>query len=114
MSRTILEIPTENLRKLPEGANYNSHNGQARVLASLKGDTILITATCDSLQRLIWYYERELVDVYRDMSYQTKETKPGVSSLKAFLYGVATGIIILLIIFLLIKLKTNGKVWSRS
>jgi len=54
------------------------------------------------------------VDVYREMSYQTKETKPGYSPLKAFLYGVLTGTIILLIIYLIIKFKTNGKVWSRS
>ena len=46
-----LRIPLSGLRPLPEGAAYS-----ARILR----DTLYIDATCDSLQQVVWEYERLL------------------------------------------------------
>ena len=60
-----LSIPTNNLLSLPQGASYNSKHGRANVKAYVMPNdggempTIIIEASCDSLQQLCLRYESE-------------------------------------------------------
>ena len=65
MSEAVLKIPTDSLRKLPEAAEYRAKSGQASAVVKHRGDTIIVYATCDSLQRQCERYERETA-LYRD------------------------------------------------
>ena len=47
--QTSLEIPTQNLLNLPEGAKYGTHSGRASVEAERRGDNIVVTGKCDSI-----------------------------------------------------------------
>ncbi len=66
--QTSLEIPTQNLLNLPEGAKYGTHSGRASVEAERRGDNIVVTGKCDSIARRCVYFEsqvfrqREVID----------------------------------------------------
>lgn len=66
--QTSLEIPTQNLLNLPEGAKYGTHSGRASVEAERRGDNIFVTGKCDSIARRCVYFEsqvfrqREVID----------------------------------------------------
>lgn len=55
-----LRIPLSGLRPLPEGAAYTERDGRAALSARILRDTLYIDATCDSLQQVVWEYERLL------------------------------------------------------
>ena len=44
-----MEIPTDSLRKLPEGAIFSQRDGHLTLDLSMRGDTIVATAKSDSL-----------------------------------------------------------------
>lgn len=44
-----MEIPTDSLRKLPEGAIFSHRDGHLTLDLSMRGDTIVATAKSDSL-----------------------------------------------------------------
>ena len=61
LSRTTLALPLPQLLNLPEGAGYNSRSGQSRLsIVRGRGDTLLLTATCDSLARRVILLTEEL------------------------------------------------------
>jgi hypothetical protein len=81
---------------------YTSRSGRATVTAGIKGDTIIVTALCDSLQQVIYTLEEELTNTRREVMRQEK--KMTESSLRYFLYGLLAGALLAaIIIFLLIK-----------
>ena len=47
-----LTIPIDSVRMLPRAASFTSSSGRARVIVRRVNDTIMVYATCDSLQRL--------------------------------------------------------------
>lgn len=63
-----LEIPLGDVASLPAGASYQAKSGRANVRAYLKPQaeggteqtpTLIVEASCDSLQQLcLWYHER--------------------------------------------------------
>ena len=57
-SRAEIGIPLPELKALPPEASYHRKSGRASVDVKVKGDTVYVSATCDSLQRLVNYYER--------------------------------------------------------
>lgn len=57
-SRVEMSICVDSLLKLPEGATYHRKSGQARAEVSIRGDTIYVRGTCDSLAREVEYFER--------------------------------------------------------
>ena len=62
-SRATLRIPTAELARLaavPSDAAYVNRSGQATATVRYVHDTLVVTATCDSLQQLIYRYESEL------------------------------------------------------
>ena len=75
-SRAILRIPTAELARLavlPSEAAYVNRTGQATATVRYVRDTLVVTATCDSLQQLIYRYESEL-NRFRN-SEQAEQTK---------------------------------------
>lgn len=55
-----LDVLTESLRDLPDGAGYSARNGRAGVEIVNNGGRLTVTGRCDSINRLCVYY--------RDMS----------------------------------------------
>lgn len=54
-----LEVPLDSLRELPEGASYMAKSDQAGLRLEVRDNRLYATATCDSLQSLVYeLYER--------------------------------------------------------
>lgn len=101
-SAVSLTVPPDSLRKLPVGSAYHARNGQAGL--TLRSDScgnIVAEASCDSLQRLVLWYEEELTRIRGDTvsAIETAETEfkrrfnPVKIALIAFIAGVASGIV---------------------
>lgn len=100
MEEVRLEIPMAALNSLPEGAEYRSENGRASATVQTRGDTIVVLATCDSLQRLCERYERD-AQTYRtalesrenEVRTETeRRSNPWKALFVAFAVGMAGGI----------------------
>lgn len=100
-SALTLKIPAADLLALPAGASYHGKNGQAGVDVMSRGDTLVVTSTCDSLQRQVLWYEEELTRIRGDTVSATKTSEtefkrrfnPVKIALIAFIAGVASGIV---------------------
>ena len=128
MSAVTLTIATDSLRSLPAGASYSERSGQASVKVSRKAATatepeyIYVYASCDSLQLQCERYERQIRNLHslygerlNEMQNrlaatsheleEVKEKPPNAigTALKWFFYGLLSGILATIIIF--IKLK---------
>lgn len=128
MSSVTLTIATDSLRSLPAGASYSERSGQASVKVSRKAATatepeyIYVYATCDSLQLQCERYERQIRNMRIEYGErlnemegrlwatsheleEVKEKPPNVigTALKWYFYGLLSGILATIIIF--IKLK---------
>lgn len=128
MSSVSLTIATDSLHRLPLGASYSERNGQASVSVSRKAATatapeyIYVYASCDSLQLQCERYERQIRNLqsqYGDRlnemhnrlvatSHELEEVKEKPHNaigraLKWYFYGLLSGILATIIIF--IKLK---------
>ena len=107
-----LEIPLAELINLPEKAEYRAKNGRASATVQNKGGTIVVYATCDSLQRQCEYYERQMASYKKALEQQKNEAKtekerssnPWKMLLIAFIVGVATGIVLTI---------TTRKIWQK-
>lgn len=62
-SRARLIVPSAKLKELPPGAAFVQKNGQATAEIRILHDTLFVTASCDSLQSLLYQYEEELASV---------------------------------------------------
>lgn len=116
MSRAQITISAENLPDLPPGATYTKKSGRARADVSRDGDTIVVTATCDSLEREIEYYEGryyaalEAMDRFKSNVQKTDERRS--TSILAVFAGCMTGLFVgvistIIIITLYQKRKHN-------
>lgn len=128
MSAVTLTIATDSLRSLPAGASYSERSGQASVKVSRKAATatepeyIYVYASCDSLQLQCERYERQLRSLRNEYGErlnemqnrlaatlheleEVKEKPPNAigTALKWYFYGLLSGILATIIIF--IKLK---------
>ena len=128
MSAVTLTIATDSLRSLPAGASYSERSGQASVKVSRKAATatepeyIYVYASCDSLQLQCERYERQIRNLPSQYDErlnerqnrlaatsheleEVKEKPPNAigTALKWYFYGLLSGILATIIIF--IKLK---------
>lgn len=128
MSAVTLTIATDSLRSLPAGASYSERSGQASVKVSRKAATatepeyIYVYASCDSLQLQCERYERQIRNLHSQYGErlnemqgrlsatsheleEVKEKPPNAigTALKWYFYGLLSGILATIIIF--IKLK---------
>lgn len=96
-SRVEMRISVDSLLKLPQGATYHRKSGQAHAEVSIRGDTIYVTGTCDSLARQVEYYEalyhnaRDALENYH--ATVREEAKTRESPLNAFVKGLVLGIV---------------------
>lgn len=74
-SFATLKIPSADLRELPPAAVYTSKSGQATASVRFLHDTLFVTASCDSLQALVYRYENEIEALSHHTETQTKETQ---------------------------------------
>lgn len=62
-SRARLVVPSAKLKELPPSAAFVQKSGQATAEIRFLHDTLFVTASCDSLQSLVYQYEEELANV---------------------------------------------------
>lgn len=106
MSEVKLEIPMENLLRLPNKAEYRVKNGQANATVKIRNDTVFVDAACDSLQILCDYYEskysqyknnyNELRNMQAEMS--EKRSNPIKTVFISFFVGVVIGVLLTIIV----------------
>lgn len=106
MSEVRLTLKVDSLRSLPEGAQYAARSGRAGVSVSKgrEAGEVVVVASCDSLQRLVWLYEEELSRMRDETTgeetatEELTEDKSRRNALKtiilAFIAGAATGAIL--------------------
>lgn len=100
-----LTIPTASLLDLPPLSSFHKRNGRADVEVRREGDSIVVEASCDSLQRLVWWYEAELARVKNENRKKEetflREVKQGTNPVKtgiiSFIAGFAAGIVTIII-----------------
>ena len=128
MSAVTLTIATDSLRSLPAGASYSERSGQASVKVSRKAATatepeyIYVYASCDSLQLQCERYERQIRNLHSQYDErlnemqnrlaatsheleEVKEKPPNAigTALKWYFYGLLSGILTTIIIFIQLK-----------
>ncbi|MDR1199067.1 MAG: hypothetical protein LBK94_08685 [Prevotellaceae bacterium] len=92
-------IAVSDIENLPEGAKFTEKSGRASVQLIRINDTVIITAICDSLQRLIYSYELEIENYKGKIEQKNSETtvietkteKKTYSPFWAYLLGIGTG-----------------------
>ena len=106
-SKVELKIPTQNLHSLPPGASFSEKKGQAGVRGEAVGDTVYVSATCDSLQVQCERYEKELTRIRSDTDKQVTETKKNTfqTAFKWCLTGFLAGIISTITVIIIKKKK---------
>ena len=110
MSSVTLKIPMDSLMKLPSKAEFRAKDGQANVSARNENGIIVVNATCDSLQILCEYYERQY-QYYKkkcemqEVLFQTKIKEKPPNPLGLFCYGTLFGAILATVVFFKLKLK---------
>jgi hypothetical protein bfra3_16113 len=113
VSEVSLTLKTDRLLDLPAGASYHAKSGRANLDVS-KGTepgTIVVYASCDSLQRLVEYYERQVGEYKAALDSRTEEAKeerkPTRMRWKIFA-ALTAGLLAGIVITFKIK-KRNGK-----
>lgn len=104
-----LAIPSDSLSALPPTALYRGKSGRANVEVSRKGDSIVVRASCDSLQVRLEYYERQYTS-YREayerlqsLFEEERERRP--NPVRTFFAGLGIGIAITILATIIIKNK---------
>ena len=113
-----MAIPLESLRSLPPGARFSDDEGRARVTARMHGDTLLVTARCDSLEALAFELTERLERSERQTGQEQRQTKPALASLATgtawFLRGALAGAITTIIMALLVFTLKNKTKWKEK
>lgn len=100
-----LSLKADSLLALPAGASYHARSGRASldVRKGAAPGTIVVRATCDSLQRLAEYYERLAAGYKATLERRSEEVKeeekpPGAwrKIMEAFIAGILAGTVITL------------------
>ena len=75
---------------------------------ALRGDTLVVTATCDSLQRLVLWYESELTRIRSETrseisnDVQTEEKRPP-NPVRVFILGMVAGLLVGMLLTMKLK-----------
>lgn len=107
MSEVTLRIPMDSLMRLPSEAEYRAKDGQANASVRNENGTVVVYATCDSLQIMCEYYERKYnlyKNAYEEQTgrlYSELEKKPP-NPFKAFGLGVLAGVILAVIVLTIV------------
>lgn len=115
-SEVSLTLNADSLRELPAGASYHAKSGRANVdvRKGTEPGTIIVYASCDSLQRLVNYYERLSAGYKATIDRQAEETEEEAEERKPpnawwkILTALAAGLLAGIVITIKIK-KRNEK-----
>lgn len=107
MSEVTLEIPADSLLTLPSEASFTGKRGRANVEVGRRGGTIVVRASCDSLQVRLEYYERQSA-TYREayerlQSIFEEERERHLNPVRTFFAGFGIGIVITILGMTIIK-----------
>ena len=105
-----MSIPVDSLRKLPPGAAYEKKSGQAGLKLAYNNGNIQASASCDSLQYLVYTYEETIDRLTKENAELREQIKPPENPLKWYLYGVLAGVIITVSIILFIKYRRKWRI----
>lgn len=112
--QAVLRIAADSVWRLPERAVYTSRSGRAAATLSRHGDTIVVYADCDSLQRLVEWYSDELSKTYArhlsdSLSLKREERSNDVRTpLERILYSFGrAGVFLLTILIIAAWLKSH-------
>ena len=109
MSEVEMEIPMQNLLKLPDRAEYRAKSGQAGASVRVENDTVFVSATCDSLQIMCDYYESLYINYkqgYDDLQSQYKnEVKKSPNTIRTAFVSFFAGLVIGVLLTIIVKLK---------
>lgn len=114
MSEVRLTLNPDSLRRLPQGAAYHARSGQASVSVGKGSDpqTIVVYASCDSLQRQVTLYEERLSRLSRQRADSTATVRTASEAhsnrfpIIALAAGVALGIVLTIITNTIWKILT--------
>lgn len=96
-SRARLVVPSAKLKELPPSAAFVQRSGQATAEIRFLHDTLFVTASCDSLQSLVYQYEEELANVSASTKVSEKEQERNK-------LGIALGVMIAIVVFITYKI----------
>ena len=78
-SEARMTLPMVQLAALPEGAGYSARSGQATASVTRgRGDSLIITSTCDSLARQVISLTEELTRIRNETGEEVEEPPPQV------------------------------------
>ena len=79
-SRADLSIPVAALKELPAGAAFIQKSGQATAEIRFLHDTLFVSATCDSLQELVYQYETTIEQLSKQTTQKEKNNQRNCKS----------------------------------
>ena len=110
LTDTLIKIPysivnlTINPQKLEDGEKRETSKGQANVIVQKIGDTIIVTASCDSLELVVKSLKERLSKMSEENGNLKEEVKASPNRLLSFLGGMGIGAFTILIaLFILLK-----------
>ena len=110
LTDTLVKIPysivnlTINPQKMEDGEKRETSKGQANVIVQKVGDTIIVTASCDSLELVVKSLKERLSKMSEENGNLKEEVKAAPNRLLSFLGGMGIGAFTILIaLFILLK-----------
>ena len=110
-----MSLSLSNLRDLPEGAEYAAEKGRAKVKVRIRDSLLWVTASCDSLQKMIEIYAQEATfhkakvdSLYREnkqMVEKRKQTTSFASPFRILSIGLFIGALATTLLFIKITPK---------
>lgn len=111
LTDTLVKIPysivnlTINPQKMEDGEKRETSKGQANVIVQKVGDTIIVTASCDSLELVVKSLKERLSKISEENGNLKEEVKTPPNRLLSFLGGMVIGAFTILIaLFILLKI----------
>lgn len=112
---TIVKIPSSiinmviNPSKMEEGEKKESSKGQANISIEKKGDSLVIEASCDSLELVVYSLQERLIKITDQNEQLQEQVKAAPSKTKWFCVGMLSALWIFVVVYigiLLLKRKT--------
>lgn len=110
-SKTVIAVSLDSLVKLPSGSKYSSRSNQATAEVSMNGDTVYITATCDSLERWVEYYENlysSTLEMHNEYIQQAEKEQKKITGGSAVMVIILTLFYLMIVILTINSKKKNG------
>jgi hypothetical protein len=115
MTDSLVKVPHSivnmvvNPSKMEDGEKRETSKGQANVIVQKVGDTIIVTASCDSLELVVKSLKERLSKISEENGNLKEEVKTSPNRLLSFLGGMGIGAFTILIaLFILLKITKRN------